>query len=140
MYIISNILLYCDISCIWAFNKAITLAYYWKKICQTGSQCTAERCASVTEASRSDLKPYIALLTDLMSLYSDILYGAFQSPNKWPPGPFMQMQIFFDKKGRLANIRPSLLFYGIIILVKTIPLCRGMAWLPFKKSPCKETE
>ena len=33
----------------------------------------------------------------------------------------------------MANIRPSLQFYGMIIFVKTKPLCRGMAWLPFQK-------
>ena len=33
----------------------------------------------------------------------------------------------------MANIRPSLHFYGMIILVKTKPLCRGMAWLQFQK-------
>ena len=25
------------------------------------------------------------------------------------------------------------IFYGMIILVKTKPLCKGMAWLPFQK-------
>ena len=33
----------------------------------------------------------------------------------------------------LLNIWSSLQFYGMIILVKTKPLCRGMAWLPFQK-------
>ena len=32
-----------------------------------------------------------------------------------------------------CHIRPSLLFYCKIILVKTIPLCRGLAWLPSQK-------
>ena len=31
------------------------------------------------------------------------------------------------------GVRPSLHFYGMIILVKK-GLCRGMAWLPFQKS------
>ena len=49
--------------------------------------------------------------------------------------PNIQMQIcFLTKKNRkLANIRPSLHFYGMTILVKTKPLCIGMAWLPFQK-------
>ena len=37
------------------------------------------------------------------------------------------------KNRKLANIRPSLHFYGMTILVETKPLCKGMAWLPFKK-------
>ena len=42
--------------------------------------------------------------------------------------------IFDKKKNRkLANIQASLYFYGMIILVKTKSLCRGMAWLPFQK-------
>ena len=51
-------------------------------------------------------------------------------------GPFIQMKIcIFDKKKnrKLANIRPSLNFYGIIILVKKAK-CIGMAWLGFQKS------
>ena len=31
------------------------------------------------------------------------------------------------------NIRPSLHFYGVIILVKKKGLCIGMTWLPFQK-------
>ena len=43
--------------------------------------------------------------------------------------------LFFDKKKnrKLANIRPSLHFYGMIILVKKKGLCIGMTWLPFQK-------
>ena len=41
--------------------------------------------------------------------------------------------VFCQKDKNLANIQPSLHFYGMIILVKTKPLCKGMAWLPFKK-------
>ena len=33
----------------------------------------------------------------------------------------------YGKKRQLANIRPSLQFYGMIILVKTKLFCRGMA-------------
>ena len=42
---------------------------------------------------------------------------------------------FYDKKkNRKSAIKgSSLQFYGVIILVKTKPLCRGMAWLPFQK-------
>ena len=42
--------------------------------------------------------------------------------------------LFIDKKKniKLANIWPSLHFYGMIILVKK-GLCRRMAWLPFQK-------
>ena len=48
---------------------------------------------------------------------------------------FIYRKICFliKKKNRLlANIQPSLHFYGMIILVKK-GLCRGMAWLPFQK-------
>ena len=43
--------------------------------------------------------------------------------------------LVFDKKKnkKSAIIWSSLQFYGMIILVKTKPLCRGMAWLPFQK-------
>ena len=36
--------------------------------------------------------------------------------------------LFFDKKTnrKLANTQPSLHFYGMIILMKTKPLCIGM--------------
>ena len=37
------------------------------------------------------------------------------------------------RKRKIANIQPSLQFYGIIYLVKIKPLSWGMAWLPFQK-------
>ena len=37
------------------------------------------------------------------------------------------------KHRKFANIQVSLHFCGMIILVKTKPLCMGMAWLPFQK-------
>ena len=41
---------------------------------------------------------------------------------------------FYEKKNRkLANIRPSLHYYGMIIWLKTKPLCIGMGWLPLQK-------
>ena len=41
--------------------------------------------------------------------------------------------LFDEKKNRkMANIRPSLHFYGMIFWWKK-GLCRGMAWLPFQK-------
>ena len=45
----------------------------------------------------------------------------------WPV--YTNTNLLFDKKKKkkLANIQPSLKFYGMIILVKTVPLCRGMA-------------
>ena len=48
---------------------------------------------------------------------------------------YTNANLFFDKKKKrkLANIWSSLHFYGMIILVKTKPLCKGMAWLPFQK-------
>ena len=45
--------------------------------------------------------------------------------------------VFDKKKNRKSAIKwSSLQFYGIIILVKTKPLFREMAWLPFKSSGC----
>ena len=46
-----------------------------------------------------------------------------------------QLNLVFDKsKNRKSAIKwSSLQFYGIIILVKTKPLWRGMSWLPFQK-------
>ena len=43
--------------------------------------------------------------------------------------------LFFDKKkNRKSAIKwSSLQFYGMITLVKSKPLCRGTAWLPFLK-------
>ena len=43
--------------------------------------------------------------------------------------------LFYDKKkkGKDAIIQLSLQFYGIIYSVKTIPLCKEMARLPFQK-------
>ena len=42
--------------------------------------------------------------------------------------------VFDEKKKRkLTNTRPSLHFYGMLILVKTKPLSIEMAWLPFQK-------
>ena len=48
---------------------------------------------------------------------------------------FIQMKFFVDKKKyrKLSNIQPSFHFYGMIIWVKTKPLCIGMALLPFQK-------
>ena len=48
---------------------------------------------------------------------------------------YTNANLFLDKKKnrKLANIRSSLQFHGMIILVKTIPLCRGMARVPFQK-------
>ena len=49
---------------------------------------------------------------------------------------YTNANLFFDKKKNreLPNIRPSLHFYGMIILVKKKVLYIGMAWLPFQKS------
>ena len=46
-----------------------------------------------------------------------------------------QMKIFLKKRKRKNKNLYSLAFkfYGIIYVVKTIPLCRGMAWRPFQK-------
>ena len=47
----------------------------------------------------------------------------------------VQYLVFDKKKNRKSAIKWSTLqFYGMIILVKTKPLCRGMAWLPLQKS------
>ena len=55
--------------------------------------------------------------------------------NKGSLACWCKYKFAIDKKKnrKLVNIWPSLHFYGIIILVKTVPLCRGMAWLPFQK-------
>ena len=37
------------------------------------------------------------------------------------------------KKGKLAIIQPSFQILWFIYIIKTIPLCREMAWLPFQK-------
>ena len=58
-----------------------------------------------------------------------------KSKQKWQqPGPFIQKQIFLTnrKKRKLANIQPSLHFYGTIFWLKK-GLCKGMAWLLFQK-------
>ena len=54
-------------------------------------------------------------------------------PDIAPSGGHDTAAKYLKKIRKLANIRPSLQFYGMIILVKIKPLCRGMAWLPFQK-------
>ena len=51
------------------------------------------------------------------------------------------LYVFSDKQKnrKLANIRPSSQFYGMIILVKTKSLCIGMAWLAFQKLKSEES-
>ena len=50
----------------------------------------------------------------------------------WPI--YTNENLFFDKINRKsAIIWPSLQFYGINFLVKTVTLWWGMAWLPFQK-------
>ena len=45
-----------------------------------------------------------------------------------------QCKFVLWQKRKIENWQmESLHFYGMIILVKTVPLCRGMAWLPFQK-------
>ena len=48
---------------------------------------------------------------------------------------YTNANLLFDKykNRKWASIWPGLLFYGMLILVITVPLCKGMAWLPFQK-------
>ena len=63
------------------------------------------------------------------SLYFDTKLLEKSNQIRRQPEPFIQMKFIFTKrkKRELANIQPSLHFYGMIILVKKKVLCIGKA-------------
>ena len=72
-------------------------------------------------------------LKNVVTRYFDTKFTETSSMTAWTV--YTNAKLFFDKKKKreLANIRPSLHFSGMIILVKKKGLCIGMAGLPFQK-------
>ena len=69
------------------------------------------------------------LLSPILYYYDTNLLKSKQWQRQRQPGPFIQMKFFLTKR-KIANIRPSLHFYGIIILVKKAPLQRNGKAIP----------